>query len=130
MHAFADAYAHTKTDKRGKLYAYSKRFGHWKSSDPDIISLNSEKYIEYIRDLFSAINIHAKRTTELERLIKLIPRLSDNDGDAINQLLDIAKRYGFDIDKYNKFGAAESASITNNNIFDTLKWIDSNIHKP
>jgi len=56
IHALADSYAHTYTDPFTGQHAFPPFIGHAPSHGPDHIGDHSDKYIQYVRDLYRVLS--------------------------------------------------------------------------
>jgi hypothetical protein len=127
IHAFADAYAHTKIED-GQLVAFDSVYGHlfhWHT--PDLIAYDPPKYAEYACNLYIALAKAAVCRPSIDPLLEMIKQLEKSRNAELPKFEMFAKEkpYEFSEDQYRVWGEDWKQKVQEQDVLSTINFMES-----
>ena len=126
IHAYADAYAHTKVEN-GRLVAFDSVVGHlWHAHEPDIIAYDPEKYKDYVCNLFMVLSMKPTCLPYTDDLMKMVEGLKKSRNAELAKFEIYSKeKYQFSEHYYSKMGEVWKKEVREEDVISTLKLMES-----
>jgi hypothetical protein len=131
IHAFGDAFAHTKELEDGSVIAYEAIFGHvFDGIKPDLIALYKEKYLLYTSAMFEIFggDINSEIYQKFESYIYTMDEQNPLSA-AEDFRKEIIHRYGFNVAIYSAMLSQAYECVDDGYMKNVISEIEKNIDK-